>query len=179
MIVTIRRVKIFFLCLLSVVGCIPLPLPSQPPVFETLTPAPPMTETPTPVSSPVATVVNQPSLTIWWPDVLMPTVEDQPLPLYEQLEAFAQTENGVQVKVRVKRVSDVGGIMATLRTAREVAPSALPDMTLLRRQDLLDAVHVRGKRGHDDALGCLAKGTIKGRDQVALAGDKAWNFRVR
>ena len=140
MIVTIRRVKIFFLCLLSVVGCIPLPLPSQPPVFETLTPAPPMTETPTPVSSPVATVVNQPSLTIWWPDVLMPTVEDQPLPLYEQLEAFAQTENGVQVKVRVKRVSDVGGIMATLRTAREVAPSALPDMTLLRRQDLLDAV---------------------------------------
>ncbi|MGV2436409.1 MAG UNVERIFIED_CONTAM: hypothetical protein LVT10_17195 [Anaerolineae bacterium] len=59
---------------------------------------------------------------------------------YEHLEAFAQTENGVSVKVRTKRVSDVGGIMSTLRTAREVAPSALPDMTLLRRQDLLDAV---------------------------------------
>jgi len=70
----------------------------------------------------------------------MPIGDDQPLPLYEQLEAFAQTENGVAVKVRVKRVSDVGGIMSTLRTAREVAPSALPDMTLVRRQDLLDAV---------------------------------------
>lgn len=138
--VTIKRVRMFWVGLLCVVGCVPLPLPPQPPPFETLIPLPVVTETPTPISSPVPTAVNQRSLTIWWPDVLVPTTSDQPLPLYEQLEAFAQTENGVQVKVRVKRVSDVGGIMATLRTAREVAPSALPDMTLLRRQDLLDAV---------------------------------------
>ncbi len=135
-----KRVVILGACILSMVGCVPLPLPPQPPTSEALTPVPVVTETPTAVPSVVPTTMNQPSLTIWWPDVLMPTQDDQPLPLYEHLVAFAQTENGVSVKVRIKRVSDVGGIMSTLRTAREVAPSALPDMTLLRRQDLLDAV---------------------------------------
>lgn len=78
-------------------------------------------------------------LTIWLPDELAPLDrQDIWTLLMEQTAAFELAE-GVEVNIRLKRVSDLGGLMATLRTASSVAPGALPDLTLLRRQDLVAA----------------------------------------
>ena len=41
--------------------------------------------------------------------------------------------------MRRKRTSGLGGILPTLRTAGPVAPGALPDLTLMRRADMLTA----------------------------------------
>lgn len=79
-------------------------------------------------------------LVVWWPEPLMP--QDNPAPgemLEAQTQAFVEGPGAMQVVNRRKRVSEVGGIMSTLRTASTVAPGALPDLTLLRREDLLVA----------------------------------------
>ncbi len=97
--------------------------------------------TPTTIPTVEATPEEAQSLTLWIPDVLMPTTsgEDVTNVLNEQIAAFATSENGVPVEVRRKRVRDAGGILQTLRSAREVAPNVVPDLTLMRREDLLTA----------------------------------------
>ena len=79
-------------------------------------------------------------LAVWWPETLAPLDNDTAAEvLSEQLSAFQSENTSVNVQFRLKRVEDVGGIMSTLRTASAVAPGALPDLTLLRRDDLLIA----------------------------------------
>ena len=79
------------------------------------------------------------TLTIWLPAPLNPadnpTAEDL---LNDAIETFTGDAN-LSVELRIKAVEDVGGIMSTLRTGSIVAPGALPDLTLMRRQDLLMA----------------------------------------
>lgn len=84
-------------------------------------------------------------LRIWWPEPLARV--DQPELLAEGgalaalIEAFVQAEAGVfDIDFRLKSATGPGSIMATLSSASMVAPSALPDVTLLRREDLLLAV---------------------------------------
>jgi len=79
-----------------------------------------------------------PSLVVWLPDRLTPLDSPALARLREQTQAFTEA-SGISVELRLKRVGDVGGIMATLRSASIAAPAALPDLTLLRRQDLLSA----------------------------------------
>ncbi|MCS6836232.1 MAG: extracellular solute-binding protein [Anaerolineae bacterium] len=78
------------------------------------------------------------SLVVWLPDRLTPLDSPALARLREQTQAFTEA-SGMAVELRLKRVGDVGGIMATLRSASIAAPAALPDLTLLRRQDLLSA----------------------------------------
>jgi ABC-type glycerol-3-phosphate transport system substrate-binding protein len=85
-----------------------------------------------------ATEAPPPSLVVWLPDRLTPLDSPALSRLREQTQAFTEA-SGIGVELRLKRVSDVGGIMATLRSASIAAPAALPDLTLLRRQDLLSA----------------------------------------
>ncbi|MBK8030364.1 MAG: hypothetical protein IPK17_12845 [Chloroflexi bacterium] len=60
--------------------------------------------------------------------------------LSEQISAFQlDSAASVSVDFRLKSVDDVGGIMPTLRAASAVAPRVLPDLTLLRRSDLVMA----------------------------------------
>jgi ABC-type glycerol-3-phosphate transport system substrate-binding protein len=87
-----------------------------------------------------ATPVAPPSMVIWWPEPLAPlnNAEANEL-LSEQISAFKAAQGNIDVQLRRKMESGVGGIMSTLRAASPVAPGALPDLTLMRRSDLTTA----------------------------------------
>lgn len=91
--------------------------------------------------TPEATAFTPMTLDIWWPEPLAP-IDNQDAAdlLSEQISAFQAANHDVTVEFRLKKAQDVGGIMSTLRAASLVAPGALPDLTLLRRSDLLSAV---------------------------------------
>lgn len=81
------------------------------------------------------------TLTVWWPDQLASEDITSSLALLiAQVEAFSAENPSVDVRVRLRRVGDIGGIMSTMRTASAVAPGVLPDLTLIRRTDLVTAV---------------------------------------
>ncbi len=106
----------------------------------TTTPLPVVVQS-TPLPTQEASFSDLATLTIWWPDALAPADRPEVTALIgEQIEAFDQSENSMfDVEFRRKRYQDVGGIMATLRSANSVAPGALPDMTLLPRSEVLAA----------------------------------------
>lgn len=87
--------------------------------------------TPIPTSAPIVRV--------WLPDELVPPAN---VALNEQWQAHTQAfsdAEGIAVALRLRRTNDVGGVLSTLRSASLVAPEALPDLTLMRYQDLLIA----------------------------------------
>ena len=98
--------------------------------------------TPTVDGGPTATPTPEPitpTLTIWWPDTLYSPDEPGVIEVLQaQTDAFAASA-GVNIETRIKSNAEVGGLMATLRSADAVAPAALPQLTLLRRQDLVTA----------------------------------------
>ncbi len=80
------------------------------------------------------------TLTVWWPEPLAsPDNFEVAAVLEAQTAVFVLRQDNVEVSTRLKKATDVGGIMSTLRTASAVAPGAMPDLTLLRRQDLVNA----------------------------------------
>lgn len=80
------------------------------------------------------------TLKIWWPEPLAPIDnQDAAELLSEQISAFQAANRDVTIEFRLKKAQDVGGIMSALRTASFVAPGAIPDLTLMRRSDLLAA----------------------------------------
>lgn len=156
------------LVLISLPGCAsPRTSTAQP----TLSP----TAEPTGISDglnlPEATVVveDQPEilpLVIWMPERLLP-VDDQVAldTLNAQIEAFETRNPLVQIDIRRKQARDAGGILATLQTGSAVAPGALPDLTLLNREDLLTAEQnnlIQPFEGH------IASGVIGELDDRAL-----------
>jgi len=95
--------------------------------------APPAQITPTPANEKVR---------IWWPDELYPPEDDPARDVLEdQFKSFAQTYAAIELEVRRKRTTGLGGILPTLRTASPVAPGALPDLTLMRRADMITAAN--------------------------------------
>lgn len=109
----------------------PLLLPSQAPT----------TSVPTLASTPEVTEASPLNLTIWWPEPLSPVGDIRvSAALSEQIDAFEAENPGLVIETRLKKPRDLGGIMETLRAASAVAPGALPDLTLLRREDLLAGV---------------------------------------
>jgi ABC-type glycerol-3-phosphate transport system substrate-binding protein len=91
--------------------------------------------------TPEATPDTSPTLHVWWPDALAPASNQKAtLALADYVDAFRATIPDLAVEMRLKKAQDSGGIMETLRTGYTVAPDALPDITLLRRSDLLAAV---------------------------------------
>jgi ABC-type glycerol-3-phosphate transport system substrate-binding protein len=105
----------------------------------TFTPLPVAQNTPLPTDE--ATPPEMVSLRIWWPEPLAPLDRPEVTELLNQLISdFATDQEGrVDVDFRLKGYSDPGGVMATLRSAVAVAPDALPDLTLIRREDLVVA----------------------------------------
>lgn len=83
-----------------------------------------------------------PDLTIWLPDTLANFSTEALSALGAATDDFAAARE-VSALIRVKKASDVGGILSTLRSATAVAPRALPTITLLRRSDLLLATQER------------------------------------
>ncbi len=105
------------------------------------------TATVTPVGSTQGTPLGTPTpsgptvLMVWLPEPLVPmSSREVAADIAQQITAFEASEPDVLVETRLKKMRDIGGIMETLRTASSVAPGALPDLTLLRREDLLTAV---------------------------------------
>ena len=91
--------------------------------------------TPSAQATPARTVIR-----VWWPDELYPqTAGEAEDLLLDQFEAFRLTYTSYDLDLRRKRTSGMGGIMPSLRTAGPVAPGALPDLTLMRRTDMLVA----------------------------------------
>ena len=76
-----------------------------------------------------------PPLKVWLP---APLIADESGGAYqllsEQAEIFSE-RTGIGVQFRIKEVGTVGGIMSTIRAGSDVAPGALPDLTLIRRRD--------------------------------------------
>ncbi|GAB4521201.1 MAG: hypothetical protein OHK0046_32280 [Anaerolineae bacterium] len=115
--------------------------PAQPTLATPLpTPTSLPTSAPTPFMS-EATLPPVSQLTIWWPEPLAPVDQAEVTEvLNAQIEAFGSAEDSiVNIEFRLKRPQEVGGVMQTLRSASQVAPGALPDLTLMRREDMLVA----------------------------------------
>ncbi len=107
----------------------------------TLSPVPTVLEpTPVTIATEEAPAPENLTLNIWWPEPLAP-IDNQDAAdlLSEQISAFQAANRDVTVEFRLKKAQDVGGIMTALRAASLVAPGAVPDLTLLRRSDLLAA----------------------------------------
>jgi multiple sugar transport system substrate-binding protein len=130
-----RAICLAVVLLLAVTGC------------EFLAPAPTLTPTPlppipTPVS-PTATPTPAPpqpmivTLKLWVPEELNPYGDEPGADeLAAHLASFNRDHTDLQVEVAVKKVHGRGGILDYLRTAREAAPSVLPDLVIVGTADL-------------------------------------------
>lgn len=90
------------------------------------------------------TVENVQMLRIWWPEMLAPVDRaDVTTFLNDEVEKFVNDlESPIEIDFRLKRSQDTGGIIETLGTGHTVAPGAMPDITLMRRDNLLLAVRL-------------------------------------
>ena len=132
----IRHWALIVALLLTVTGCgslsltptatpiSPLPLPTSLP----LTP----TSTPTPQPQPLIIV-----LTLWVPEQFNPYGHGPGASvLAQQLDDFGAAYPDIQVEVVVKKAHGRGGLLDFLRTARDAAPSVMPDLVVLDAADL-------------------------------------------
>lgn len=80
--------------------------------------------------------VDESAVKIWWPDTLL-----QPESRTVIEDEFANIEelNEISLDVR-RRVYAEGDMARQLSLTKRVAPDALPDLVLMRRQDVVDAV---------------------------------------
>jgi ABC-type glycerol-3-phosphate transport system substrate-binding protein len=113
-------------------------------ITEVLLTSTPVAQAPTQPQPPTPTFDAQPlaptNMVIWWPEPIAPVNNEAAALLREdQVGDFQTAQGNVIVQIRLKMASDLGGILSTLRAASPVAPGALPDLTLMRREDLLIA----------------------------------------
>lgn len=76
-----------------------------------------------------------PQLKVWLP---APLISDESGVAYQLLSdhtAAFSASNNIEAIYRIKDVGKIGGIVASIRVAKVVAPEALPDVALIRRQD--------------------------------------------
>lgn len=94
-----------------------------------------LTSTPIPVieSSPI-------TLTFWTVEQVSPLRDDELGDYFgTSLRLFERTNADIEVELLVKKASGKGGIVDFLRTAREVAPTVLPDVVVMDAKDLEQA----------------------------------------
>ena len=76
-------------------------------------------------------------LTLWVPPEMDPELDTQATRLFKnKLEAFAELNGNIEITVRVKAASGVGGLLDALTATSAAAPGALPDLIALTRPDL-------------------------------------------
>ncbi|MCY3832537.1 MAG: hypothetical protein OXG85_05940 [Chloroflexi bacterium] len=76
-----------------------------------------------------------PPLQVWLPAPLISDESGAAFQLLSEHTAAFSRNNEVEVEYRIKDVGKVGGIMSTIRAGQDIAPAALPDVTLIRRRD--------------------------------------------
>ena len=74
-------------------------------------------------------------LQVWLPAPLISDESGAAFQLLSEHTAAFSLNNGIDIEYRIKDVGKVGGIMSTIRAGKDVAPGALPDVTLIRRRD--------------------------------------------
>lgn len=140
------RVRAFALaCLLGLLaGCGPLAVPPTPTPVQTPAVPPVPTSEPTPTAALRAQADGTVTLRLWIPEELSlysqaPGAEV----LTSQLADFASTYSDLRVEVTVKKAHGRGGLLDFLRTARDAAPSVLPDLIVLDAAELEMATAAR------------------------------------
>jgi ABC-type glycerol-3-phosphate transport system substrate-binding protein len=108
-------------------------------VLPTSPPSPLLpTGTPVPTSEPQPMIVT---LDLWLPEELDPYGSQAGADtLARQLDEFSSAYPDVQVEVTMKMAHGRGGLLDFLRTAREAAPSVIPDLIVLDVAELETAV---------------------------------------
>ena len=84
-------------------------------------------------NEPASSAVRQ--LKVWLP---APLISDESANAYQLLSehtAEFSASNNIDATYRIKDVGKIGGIVASIRAGKEVAPEALPDVALIRRRD--------------------------------------------
>ena len=76
-----------------------------------------------------------PRLIVWLPAPLISDDSGAAYQLLSEHTAAFSASNNIEARYRIKDVGKIGGIVASIRAAKEVAPEALPDVALIRRQD--------------------------------------------
>ena len=74
-------------------------------------------------------------LQVWLPAPLISDESGAAFQLLSEHTAAFSLNNGIDIEYRIKDVGKIGGIMSTIRAGKDVAPAALPDVTLIRRRD--------------------------------------------
>jgi ABC-type glycerol-3-phosphate transport system substrate-binding protein len=135
------------LCALLLAACDqvqPLLGVSTPP--STLLPQPSVTQF-APVLPPVNVTPTEPGKTIlrvWVPPRFDPDSGNLAGELLKKrLNDFTQQHPGIQLEVRVKALSGIGGLLDSLVTTSAAAPLAMPDLVALSREDL-EAAALKG-----------------------------------
>ncbi len=115
-------------------------------------------------------------LRVWLP---APLISDESGPAFQLLgdhTAEFSSNNNIAVEFRIKATGSVGGIMSTIRAGKEVAPGALPDLTLIPRRDFMPAQAREYLQSFEtlfssSVLNDLAGGV--GFGQIPLEGERA------
>jgi ABC-type glycerol-3-phosphate transport system substrate-binding protein len=142
--------------------------PSAPTLATASTTEPP---TATPFPTPSVTPPPQPlTLRFWLPDTLagLDNVDAGDV-LAEQIGEFESANANIEVEVRLRSAEGVGGLLEALRNTAEVAPTALPDITLLRYEDFRSA-------GEDELLAPLNPADLPPLDAAYASGIAAMAF---
>jgi len=95
--------------------------------------------TPTPEEMPDVVPTPEPvtSLTVWVPPEMNPDADTAASRLFiERLETFSSLYDGLDINVRVKAASGMGGLLDSLTATSAAAPDVLPDLIALSRPDL-------------------------------------------
>ncbi|MDE2775522.1 MAG: hypothetical protein OXI77_06245 [Chloroflexota bacterium] len=80
-----------------------------------------------------------PPLQVWLPAPLISDESGDAFQLLSEHTAAFTSSNAIAIVFRIKDVGKVGGILSTIRAGKDVAPAALPDVTLIRRRDFTPA----------------------------------------
>ncbi|KAA3662194.1 MAG: hypothetical protein DWQ04_14160, partial [Chloroflexi bacterium] len=145
-----RHIVLFFSFILGslIAGCSLFPASttnsvdsSPPPVSEEA----PIPNTPVPQatpdsSQPVVVTETRRLLTVWLPIELAPDPDTGLSVLEQQIQIFATAQVDLDINIEYKNVTGEGGTLNYLRTGRSVAPAILPDLIVLRMDQLETAV---------------------------------------
>ncbi len=144
-----RHIVLFFTFILGllIAGCSLFPAStnsedtSSPQVSEEVptqnTPVPQVTSD---SSQPVVVTETRRLLTVWLPIELAPAPDTGPSVLEQQIQNFAAAQVDLDINIEYKNVTGEGGTLNYLRTGRSVAPAILPDLIVLRMDQLGTAV---------------------------------------
>ena len=106
----------------------------SPEEVEDLTPTPEMTITTEVTPEPIT------QLTLWVSPEMDPVLDTESSQIFtERLRLFSDQNDGIEINVRVKAVSGIGGLLDALTATNAAAPGALPDLIALPRSDLESA----------------------------------------